>query len=162
MASSGGWLLPELVDELPDLGLGVAAVATQGLHERQLALLAQRDTVLGETDSRPARRPSPWSGCEPTSRHRPPDLRERPRRDVIDGFRLPPDAPGSHEPARTGRPLRRRCQSVSAPTTAPSRGRRSTLPVLIVPVMTASSSGDQNAKAPHTPWWPITCAAGNR
>jgi hypothetical protein len=27
-ASSGGWLLPELVDELPDLGLGVAAMPT--------------------------------------------------------------------------------------------------------------------------------------
>ena len=48
-ASSGGWLLPQGVDELPDLGLGVGAVPTQGLQERQLALLGQRDTVLGET-----------------------------------------------------------------------------------------------------------------
>jgi hypothetical protein len=90
-----------------------------------------------------------------------PDLQEPPRRNVIDGSHIPPDARGSHEPARTGRPPRWRRQSVSARTTTPSRGRRS-LPVFIVPVMTASSSGDQNAKAPQTPWWPITCAAGNR
>jgi hypothetical protein len=42
-------------------------------------------------------------------------------------------------------------QSVSARTTAPSSGRRSTLPVFTVPVMMASSSGDQNANAPQTP-----------
>ena len=53
-ASSGRWLLPELVDELPDLGLRIAAVPTQRLHEGQLALLAQRDTVLGETDNKSA------------------------------------------------------------------------------------------------------------
>jgi hypothetical protein len=51
MASSGGWLLPELVDELPDLGLGVAAVPTQVFMNGSLPSLAQRDTVLGETDS---------------------------------------------------------------------------------------------------------------
>lgn len=42
-------------------------------------------------------------------------------------------------------------QSVSARTTAPSSGRRSTFPVFTVPVMMASSSGDQNANAPQTP-----------
>ena len=66
-----------------------------------------------------------------------------------------------HWPRRAAAVALRR-QSVSARTTAPSSGRRSTLPVLIVPVMKASSSGHQNAKAPQTPWWPITCAAGNR
>jgi hypothetical protein len=50
-ASSGCWLLPELVDELPDLGLGVAAMPTQGLHERQLALFGPAGHRLGETDS---------------------------------------------------------------------------------------------------------------
>src|SRR5512132_3791847 len=47
MASSGGWLLPELVNELPDLDLGVAAMPTQGLHERQLALLGPAGHRLG-------------------------------------------------------------------------------------------------------------------
>jgi hypothetical protein len=73
-----------------------------------------------------------------------------------------PDVRGSHQPARTGRPLCRGFQSVSARTTAPSSGRRSTLAVFTVPVMTASGSRDQNAKALQTPWWPISCAAGNR
>jgi hypothetical protein len=46
-ASSGGWLLPELVNELPDLGLRVAAVPTQGAHERQLAFLGPAGHRLG-------------------------------------------------------------------------------------------------------------------
>jgi hypothetical protein len=82
--------------------------------------------------------------------------------DQIHGSLLPPDELNRHESARSGRPLRRRRQSVSARTTAPSSGRRSTLAMCTVPVMKVSSSGDQNAKAPQTPWWPTTCAAGNR
>jgi hypothetical protein len=43
----GRWLLPELVNELPDLGLGVAAVPTQRAHERQLAFLGPAGHCLG-------------------------------------------------------------------------------------------------------------------
>jgi hypothetical protein len=46
-ASSGRWLLPELLHELPDLSLGVATVPTQGAHERQLAFLGPAGHRLG-------------------------------------------------------------------------------------------------------------------
>ena len=51
LASSGGWLLPELLDELPELGLGVAGCPPRVFMNGSLPSLAQRDTVLGETDS---------------------------------------------------------------------------------------------------------------
>lgn len=35
-------------------------------------------------------------------------------------------------------------------------------PVFTEPVMMTSRAGDQNANAPQTPWWPTTCAVGNR
>jgi hypothetical protein len=52
--NSGRWLLPKLVEELPDVGLGVAAVPTNVLMNGSLPSLAQRATVLGDTDNNSA------------------------------------------------------------------------------------------------------------
>jgi hypothetical protein len=56
MASSGGWLLPEQVDELPDLGLGVAAMPTQGLHEALLHLARRCRRRIAKWSRFPSRR----------------------------------------------------------------------------------------------------------
>jgi len=44
---SGGWLLPEDINELANLGLGIPAVPAQGLQERQLAILGPAGHRLG-------------------------------------------------------------------------------------------------------------------
>jgi hypothetical protein len=43
-------LFAKLLGQVADLGLGVAAVVAQGFQEGSLPSLAQRDTVLGDTD----------------------------------------------------------------------------------------------------------------
>jgi hypothetical protein len=49
-AALGRDLLAKVLGQVADLGFGVAAVAAEGFRNGSLPSLAQRDTVLGDTD----------------------------------------------------------------------------------------------------------------